>query len=81
MTEVLSFQMDLIAHMLGKATGRKKRGGAPCKEVQEFLELFLELLIGKGFPISLLQLFQRGHERFGHEYASVGAKMAWILSL
>ena len=47
-------------------------------EVQKFLELSLELRIGAGFPIRLLQLFQRGHERFRNEYAPVVAKMARI---
>jgi hypothetical protein len=78
MTEVLSLQIDPEAHMLGKSTGVKKRGRAPCKKVQKFLELSLELLIGAGFPIRLLQLFQRGHERFRNEYAPVVAKMARI---
>ena len=78
MTEVLSLQIDLVAYMLRKATGLKKRGGAPCKKMQKFLELSLELLIGAGFSISLFQLFQRGHERFRHEYAPVVAKVAWI---
>jgi hypothetical protein len=57
MTEVLSFQINRVAHMLGKAAGLKKRGGPPCEKVQEVLEFPLKLLIGTGFPISFLQLF------------------------
>ena len=75
-TEVFSLQKDPMAHPLGQTPGREKRCGTPSKAVQEFLKLFLELLIRSRLQIGLLQLFQRGHECLGDEYSPIAAKVA-----
>jgi hypothetical protein len=75
--QVLALEVDFgAAELFGPAFGEIERRGAADVFVQQAVELLLEGGIGLGLLVMIGQLGEGRHERFRHEHAAVGAKVA-----
>src|SRR5579871_7022944 len=77
MQKIFSFDVDLcpagvFAEALGVVEGSRPSGVV----IQKVLELRLKFRVAPGFEICLLELFERGHQDFGHVAAAVRSEMA-----
>ncbi len=73
--QVFALEVDLrAAEVFGEALGEVERCGAAAVVLEQGVEFGVEAGVRLGCVVGLLQLFERGHQGFGHVAAAVDAE-------